>query len=102
MIFSSLLPLGLCVPVSFLVFWTCVTIWVYLRPLKKLGPAVVLLFAGTELDTIRSEARLPSDKVLRCVDLLSAFLTQKKVTLQELQSLLGLLNFAYFSVGLFI
>ena len=30
------LPLGLCVPVSFLVFWTCVTIWVYLCPLKKL------------------------------------------------------------------
>ena len=40
------------------------------------------------------EARLPSDKVLRCVNLLSAFLTRKKVTLQELQSLIGLLNFA--------
>ena len=65
-----------------------------MSPEKTVGPAVVLSFAGVELDTIRSEARLPLDKVLWCVNLLSAFLTQKKVTLQELQSPIGLLNFA--------
>ena len=54
---------------------------------------MVLSFAGVERDTIRSEAHLPSDKVLRCANLLSAFLT-RKVTLQELQSLIGLLNFS--------
>ena len=53
-----------------------------MSPEKTVGPAVVLSFAGIELDTIRSEARLPSDKVLQCVNLLSAFLT-RKVTLEE-------------------
>ena len=72
----------------------CDYLGIPMSPEKTVGPAVVLSFAGIELDTIRSEARLPSDNLLRCVDLLSAFLTRKKVTLQELQSLIGLLNFA--------
>ena len=72
----------------------CDYLGIPMSPEKTVGPAVVLSFAGIELDTIRSAARLPSDKVLRFVNLLSAFLTRKKVTLQELQSLIGLLNFA--------
>jgi len=64
-----------------------------MSPEKTVGPAVVLSFAGIELDTSRSEARLPSEKVLWYVNFLSAFLTRKKVTLKELQSLTGLLNF---------
>ena len=72
----------------------CDYLGIPMSPEKTVGLAVVLSFAGIELDTIRSEARLPSDKVLRCVNLLSAFLTRKKVTLQELQSLIGLLSFA--------
>jgi len=64
---------------------------------KTVGPSTVLLFAGIELDTVRSEARLPCDKVLRCTSLLSDHLKRKKVakrSLRELQSLIGLLNFA--------
>lgn len=34
---------------------------------KTVGPVQVLSFAVIELDTVRSEARLPSDKGLRCV-----------------------------------
>ena len=41
-----------------------------------------------------SEARLPQEKILKCVETISAFLKRKKVCLQELQSLIGLLNFA--------
>jgi hypothetical protein len=43
---------------------------------------------------VRSEARLPHDKVLRCTSTLSDYLKRKKVTLRELQSLIGQLNFA--------
>ena len=55
-------------------------------------------FAGIELDTVKIEARLPRGKLQKCIDLISAFLSRKKVTLKELQSLTGLLNFACFVV----
>ena len=56
--------------------------------------AITMSFAGIELDSILLEARLPLEKVEKCKSLLSQFLTRKKVTLQEVQSLTGLLNFA--------
>jgi len=43
---------------------------------------------------VRSEARLPHDKFMRCTSMLSDYLKRKKVTLRELQSLIGLLSFA--------
>ena len=49
---------------------------------------------GIELDTIKSEARLPTEKIPKCVQSISDFLTRNKVKLKELQSLIGLLNFA--------
>ena len=39
------------------------------------------------------EARLPLDKTAKCQTLISTFVRGKKVTLREMQSLLGLLNF---------
>ena len=39
------------------------------------------------------EARLPEEKLAKCRSLIWEFLTKKKVTLTELQSLIGLLNF---------
>ena len=56
--------------------------------------ATTMSFAGIELDSVLLEARLPFEKVEKCKSLLSQFLTRKKVTLQEVQSLTGLLNFA--------
>jgi hypothetical protein len=53
-----------------------------------------LTFAGIELDTILFEARLPADKITKSKALLSKFLQRKKATLKEVQSLIGLLNFA--------
>ena len=61
---------------------------------KTFRLSTTLTFAGIELDSIRSEARLPQEKVTKCVELITAFLTRKKVQLHELQSLIGLLNFA--------
>ena len=53
-----------------------------------------LHFVGIELDTVLMEGRLPPDKILKCQDLLHEFLSKEKATLRELQSLIGLLNFA--------
>lgn len=61
---------------------------------KTVGPASCLIFLGIELDTVNKVARLPSDKLEKCLNLVREFLHQKKVTLRELQSLCGLLNFA--------
>ena len=60
---------------------------------KTEGPYTSLQFAGITLDSILQEARLPDDKLLRCHALLSSFCLRRKVTLKELQSLIGLLNF---------
>lgn len=61
---------------------------------KTFGPLKVMSFVGIELDTEKSEARLPADKLTTCLSLIENFLTRKKVMLNELQSLIGTLNFA--------
>ena len=61
---------------------------------KTVGPQNVLSFAGTELDTLSMEARLPADKIEKCKLLISSFLRRKKVTLRQIQSLTSVLNFA--------
>ena len=61
---------------------------------KKEGPAQELQFMGITLDTIRMEARLPADKIDRIRTALQLFQSTKAITLRELQSLIGTLNFA--------
>ena len=65
-----------------------------MAPEKTVGPSTTLAFAGIELDTVAVEARLPLEKLEKCRDLISSFLRRRKVTLKEVQSLAGLLNFA--------
>ena len=65
-----------------------------MAPEKTCGPLTTLSFAGIELDTIKLEARLPLDKLHKCIDFITAFRQRKKITLKELQSLIALLNFA--------
>ena len=50
---------------------------------KTCGPATTLSFAGIELDSISFEAHT-----------ITHFLARKKVTLKEIQSFIGILNFA--------
>ena len=58
------------------------------------GPSQVLDFLGITIDVPMGLSRLPRDKVDRCRGLVEDFLVCQKVTLGQLQQLLGLLNFA--------
>ena len=60
---------------------------------KTVGPFTTLQFAGITLDSVSQEARLPDDRLQKCQLLLRQFNLWRKVSLRELQSLLGLLNF---------
>ena len=60
---------------------------------KTVGPDSTLQFAGITLESVLPQARLPVDKLHKCRTLLRTFYKRRKVTLRELQSLLGLLNF---------
>ena len=60
---------------------------------KTIGPFTTLQFAGITLDSVRHDARLPDDKLQKHELLLHQFNLPRKVSLRELQSLLGLLNF---------
>lgn len=73
---------------------TCSYLGIPIAPEKTCGPCTTNSFAGIELDSQLQLARLHKDKLDKCIQLISGFLQRKKVTLVELQSLTGLLNFA--------
>ena len=72
----------------------CSYVGIPIAPEKTCGPATTLCFAGIELDSVLFKAQLPLDKITKCTSLISDFLNRQKVTLKEVQSLTGLLNFA--------
>ena len=57
-------------------------------------PTTVITCLGLELDSDKLEVRLPEDKLVKLRCTLCMFKHRRKATLQELQSLIGLLNFA--------
>jgi len=61
---------------------------------KTIGPSQEIEFTGIVLDSIRTEARLPQDKLSRIYGLLTSFKKRRSVHLVELQSLIGTLQFA--------
>lgn len=61
---------------------------------KTVYPSTTLTFLGLELDTVLFEIRLPQDKLIRLKQQLAKLQNRRSVTLLELQSLIGLLNFA--------
>ena len=61
---------------------------------KTEGPSLIIEFLGIILDSQKMEARLPPDKLNRLSIELDAWHIKKSATLQELQSLMGTLNFA--------
>ena len=61
---------------------------------KTESPSTCIIIYGIEIDSSMMVARLPQDKIAKITSLLSEFKSRRKVTLRELQSLLGLLNFA--------
>ena len=63
-----------------------------MEPETTVGPSCVMSFAGIELDTLKMEVRLSSDKLIKCRCLIQDFVRRTKVSLKELQSLIDLLN----------
>lgn len=61
---------------------------------KTEGPVTVLSFLGIEIDSVRMIFRLPVDKLEKLKGQVQGFCSVKKVTLRQMQSLLGLLVFA--------
>lgn len=61
---------------------------------KTVYPTTTLTFLGLELDTLKFEVRLPADKLESMKSEIRKFQNKTTASLQELQSLIGLLNFA--------
>ena len=72
----------------------CSYLGIPIAPERTCGPATSSSFAGTELDTILLKACLPFEKSSKCVLPISDFFCHKKDTCKEVQSVIGLLNFA--------
>ncbi len=60
----------------------------------KTEKGACIAFLGVTLDTIKTEARLPQDKLDKCLTLLKNYRSQSHISLSQLESLTGLLNFA--------
>ena len=60
---------------------------------KTEGPSTSLVYLGYLLDTIKSQIKIPGEKILRLLELIDNALSHKKLTLKELQSLTGSLQF---------
>ena len=71
----------------------CQEIGVPLAPDKTVGPSTAIPFLGIILDFVNHEARPPDDKLFKARELILTFLGKRKVTLKELQQLLGYLGF---------
>lgn len=56
---------------------------------KSEGPCMALTFLGIELDMVQQSSRLPEDKLINFTDRVQSMLLRKKVTLRELQRIVG-------------
>lgn len=72
----------------------CEVIGVPLAPGKTEGPTQQIKFLGIELLSETMESKLPEDKRLKTLEAIHDFLPCKKVTLKQIQTLAGLLQYA--------
>lgn len=72
----------------------CEDIGVPLSAAKTELPSQIMDFVAIRLDIQKQETRLPIDKLEKCSTLLNKFLNMNRCTLKEMQSLIGVLNFA--------
>jgi hypothetical protein len=61
---------------------------------KTVHPSTTVELHGIEVDSTRLEMRLPPDKLVKASELLTNLKSRRSVTLRELQSAIGFLNFA--------
>ncbi len=60
----------------------------------KMEKGACIVFLGVTLDSIKMEARLPQDKLDHCLLLVREYPARSHITVSQLESLTGLLNFA--------
>lgn len=72
----------------------CASVGIPINQSKTVHPCTTISFVGIELDSVLMEKRLPQEKLEKIRAALSLFSRKKKATLKELQSVIGLLNFA--------
>ena len=72
----------------------CTDIGLPMAPEKTFWPSNTMAFVGYEIDTVQRAVRLPMDKVEKCRSEITVMMQKEKATLQEIQSIVGLLNFA--------
>ena len=61
---------------------------------KTVLPSTRVILHGIEVDSLEMKIRLPQDKVIAAREFIDKMYNRKKVKLQQLQSLIGTLNFA--------
>ncbi len=61
---------------------------------EKTESGICIIFLGITLDTVKMEARLPQDKLDKCLRLVNSYRQLQKISIKQLESLNGLLNFA--------
>ena len=59
----------------------CSYLGIPIAPEKTCGPSTTMSFADIELASLLLEARLPRDKIAKCISKISYFVHRKKVTL---------------------
>ena len=72
----------------------CKDIGVPLSPEKTVGPVTMIVFLGILLDSIARTASLPKEKLSVYLEDIQAVLFRQKLSRNELESLVGKLNFA--------
>ncbi|XP_053383470.1 uncharacterized protein LOC128549826 [Mercenaria mercenaria] len=70
----------------------CSTLGVPIAVDKSVGPTTIMVFLGLEIDTNEMLVRIPIHNVDELVGLLKGIMNRKKVSLKELQRLVGKLN----------
>lgn len=66
---------------------------------KTEGPTRVITYLGLEIDTKLCQVKVPADKLEALSCMICNFSTKSKLTLRQLQSLIGSLNFVCKAVG---
>ncbi|XP_071950801.1 uncharacterized protein [Antedon mediterranea] len=72
----------------------CNTLGVPIKDSKTVFPTTVIVIYGIEVDSVSMECRLPMSKITKTITKINQFLARKKVTLRDMQSMVGLLNYA--------
>jgi len=72
----------------------CSELGVPIKHSKTVPPSQLIEAHGILIDTVKMQLGLPQDKLQKCISMLHDASSRRKVTLRQLQSLIGNLNFA--------